>query len=112
MGDRKWWEIVEEAVEPTSVWRECTTDEGLDYYFNTETNETSWDKPAELMTKEELSASGDWVWVPHETQAFVPARKLGAKGKKAEVELEDGAGSQASQAVCATQGETQRCEHS
>lgn len=30
------------------VWRACVTDDGLDYYVNTETNETTWDKPEEV----------------------------------------------------------------
>ena len=34
----KWWERTE---EPDTVWRACVTDDGLDYYVNTETNETS-----------------------------------------------------------------------
>ena len=35
----KWWE---RADEPDTVWRACVTDDGLDYYVNTETNETSY----------------------------------------------------------------------
>jgi hypothetical protein len=50
-GQVKWWEAIE---EPTSVWRSCVTDDGLDYYVNTETHETTWDKPEELMTEAEL----------------------------------------------------------
>lgn len=44
------------------------TEDGLDYYVNTETNETTWDKPEELMTSEELNQSGDWFWAPHPTE--------------------------------------------
>eukprot|EP00040_Diaphanoeca_grandis_P025752 m.143132 g.143132 ORF g.143132 m.143132 type:complete len:1427 (-) comp30293_c0_seq1:306-4586(-) len=83
----KWWE---KAPEPTTVWRACLTDDGLDYYVNTETNETTWDKPEELMTEAELNSTGEWVWVPHETEAFVPALKVGKSGKKVDVELQDG----------------------
>ena len=50
-GQVKWWEAVE---EPTTVWRACVTDDGLDYYVNTETHETTWDKPEELMTEAEM----------------------------------------------------------
>ena len=51
----------------------------------TETNETTWDKPEELMTPEELSSTGEWVWVPHPDEVFVPARKLAEKGGKLQV---------------------------
>lgn len=66
------------------------TDDGLDYYVNTETNETTWDKPEELMTEGELNATGDWVWIPHPEEAFVPARKISAAGTTVEVELKSG----------------------
>jgi len=72
------------------VWRACLTDDGLDYFFNTETKETSWEKPDELLTPEEMNSTGEWVWVPHPVEAFAPALKLGDYGKKVEVELEDG----------------------
>lgn len=49
-----WWD---KKNEPISVWQALKTKEGLDYYFNTETNETTWDKPEELMTPEELNAT-------------------------------------------------------
>ena len=55
------------------------TEDGLDYYVNTETNETTWDKPEELMTSEELNQSGDWFWAPHPTEVRprgVPCRGL------------------------------------
>lgn len=35
-GRVKWWE---KEPEPTTVWRACLTDDGLDYYVNTESNE-------------------------------------------------------------------------
>ena len=57
-GTVRWWEKVE---EPTTVWQALLTDDGLEYYVNTETNETTWEKPEELMTTAELNARGDWV---------------------------------------------------
>ena len=44
-GTVRWWEKVE---EPTTVWQALLTDDGLEYYVNTETNETTWEKPEEL----------------------------------------------------------------
>ena len=48
-GTVRWWEKVE---EPTTVWQALLTDDGLEYYVNTETNETTWEKPEELYVME------------------------------------------------------------
>eukprot|EP00949_MAST-11_sp_MAST-11-sp1_P000183 g183.t1 len=83
----RWWEREE---EPDTVWQACLTDDGLDFYVNTETNETTWDKPEELMTEEELNATGEWLWVPDEENVFMPAKLISSRGKKHKVEFEDG----------------------
>lgn len=84
-----WWEAKVDQ-ESNTVWKCLKTADGVDYYYNTETQETSWDKPWELMTEEEKAQGDDWFWVPDEEQAFVPARLIKQSGPKAEVELEDG----------------------
>eukprot|EP00039_Didymoeca_costata_P017476 m.324043 g.324043 ORF g.324043 m.324043 type:complete len:483 (+) comp16540_c7_seq2:247-1695(+) len=88
-GDKgaRWWEALE---EPQTVWRACVTDDGLDFYVNTETNETTWDKPEELMTDEERKTAGEWLWVPDDENVYVPARKTGESGKKLRVVRQDG----------------------
>jgi len=83
----KWWE---KKKEVTSIWQECKTPDGLDYYFNTVTNETTWEKPDELMSDEEKDAAGDWLWVPDETHAFVPGKRYSEEGKWSLLQLEDG----------------------
>jgi len=83
----KWWE---KKKEVTTIWQACKTPDGLDYYFNTVTNETTWDKPDELMTDEEKDAAGDWQWVPDEAQAYIPGKKLRDDGKFAYLQMEDG----------------------
>ncbi len=50
----KWWENKKEAI---TVWQSCKTPDGYDYFFNTVTNETSWEKPEELMTDDEKDAA-------------------------------------------------------
>ena len=83
----KWWEKKKEAA---TIWQACKTPDGYDYYFNTESNETSWDKPDELMTEEEKVASGDWRWVPDETACFLPGKRLRDLGTKSVLRMEDG----------------------
>ena len=57
------------------------TDDGVEYYFNTETLEKSFDKPEELMTDAELKNSkSKWVWIEDKDEAFLPA-KLIKRGK-------------------------------
>src|SRR5688572_12076896 len=40
--------------QPAPVWTEHTNAEGRKYYFNTVTRQSSWEKPDELMTPEEV----------------------------------------------------------
>ena len=42
------------------------------------------------MTEDELNATGEWLWVPDDTEVFVPAKLLASRGKKHRVEYEDG----------------------
>ena len=59
------------------------------YTFHSKT-ETTWDKPVELMTDEELNSQGNWVWVPEKTEVYVPAKLEGENGKKIRVAHADG----------------------
>ncbi|GAB5362911.1 hypothetical protein AAMO2058_000839200 [Amorphochlora amoebiformis] len=80
---KRWWEKVE---EPKTIWRACVSKDGLDYYVNTETGQTTWEKPEELMTEEEMNNSGDWFWIPHPVHCFVPARVIDETKKRYLVE--------------------------
>ena len=48
-----------EEEKTTSPWQEYVTDDGTKYYHNSETGETRWDKPEELMTPEERLAAAN-----------------------------------------------------
>ena len=75
----KWWLVAQN--KETTVWQENVTDDGVTYYFNTETMEKTFDKPEELMTEAELKSSkSKWVWVKDKNEAFLPA-KLIRQGK-------------------------------
>jgi len=84
-----WWKKSKEPKQ-YAEWQVLKTPEGLDYYFNTRTNVTTWDKPDALKTEEELSSSGDWVWMPDEKEAYLPARVLSRQGNKWQLQTQAG----------------------
>jgi len=90
----KWMAADEKKVEPSersTAWSELLSPEGLVYYYNDSTDETSWEKPDELKSPSEFERDGEWVWAPNEADAFVPARIIQKLSKGAvELELENG----------------------
>ena len=50
--------------------------DGLVYYFNRKTQETTWDKPSALMTDDEKAFASDWVWAPDEREVYVAGRVI------------------------------------
>ncbi len=72
-------------------WNELFTPEGVPYYFNKNTRETTWDKPDCMKSSDEFDRDGDWVWMPHDDWGFLPARRLtGYNDGKIHLETEDG----------------------
>lgn len=72
-------------------WAEFLNPDGIPYYYNELTGQTSWDKPKELQAKNELERAGKWIWIPDHLDGFVPAKLLGdLYGGAKEVQLEDG----------------------
>uniref|UniRef100_A0A7S3YTA7 Uncharacterized protein n=1 Tax=Lotharella globosa TaxID=91324 RepID=A0A7S3YTA7_9EUKA len=77
--------------EDKQKWRTLKTPEGVAYYHNTETNETTWDKPDCLKTADEIDKDGDWYWMPHKQEAFIPCRLISKNTNGSwTVETEDG----------------------
>eukprot|EP00485_Elphidium_margaritaceum_P007561 CAMPEP_0202691960 /NCGR_PEP_ID=MMETSP1385-20130828/6494_1 /ASSEMBLY_ACC=CAM_ASM_000861 /TAXON_ID=933848 /ORGANISM="Elphidium margaritaceum" /LENGTH=1474 /DNA_ID=CAMNT_0049347425 /DNA_START=27 /DNA_END=4451 /DNA_ORIENTATION=+ len=92
MSSAPWWKSAK-AIEAESFsdWQELRTEDGLVYYFNRKTQETTWDKPAELMSEEEKAYESNWVWVPDETEVYVAGRIIDDSGAaQVAVEMENG----------------------
>jgi len=51
------------------TWQEFTTADGDVYYYNSQTGETSWDRPAEL---EDTGSSEKFYFIPHPEHAYLP----------------------------------------
>ena len=65
----KWWLVAQN--KKTTIWQANVTEDGVEYYFNTETLEKTFDKPEELMTDAELKNSkSKWVWIQDKDEAF------------------------------------------
>ena len=66
-------------LTPKKVFEEWQTYYSADnqpYYVNRKSGETTWTKPAELFTDEEIQLQGDFVWVKHEDCVWIPSRIL------------------------------------
>jgi len=73
------------------TWKEKLTLDGFTYYFNEKEGLLSWEKPVELMTKEEQEdGKSHAVWVPHPDDIWQPATVIKEKGSLVEVRLENG----------------------
>eukprot|EP00484_Ammonia_sp_Unknown_P018101 CAMPEP_0197028252 /NCGR_PEP_ID=MMETSP1384-20130603/7978_1 /TAXON_ID=29189 /ORGANISM="Ammonia sp." /LENGTH=1466 /DNA_ID=CAMNT_0042457223 /DNA_START=22 /DNA_END=4422 /DNA_ORIENTATION=+ len=93
MAQNPWWKSAK-AIEQEqfSEWQELRTEDGLVYYFNRKTQETTWDKPAELMSDDEKAYASDWVWVPDDMEVYIAGRIIDESGGNGQVvvELESG----------------------
>jgi len=57
-------------ADVAAAWATYQTADGLEYYFNSVTEETTWDKPDELKTQDELD-TGEWFWIPDEDEGYL-----------------------------------------
>lgn len=72
-------------------WVEKFTADGVAYYYNNSSESVSWDKPDCLKTAEEKHhEEGEWVWVTHPDDVWVPARIKSREGNKVNVVLLSG----------------------
>ena len=78
------------SAAASSGWKEMKTPEGQSYYWNQSTNQTTWEKPEELKTEADRERAGDWIWMPHPVEGFLPARRLSETATKLVAETEDG----------------------
>eukprot|EP00808_Paulinella_micropora_P005871 g56997.t1 len=78
------------VVSPVGGWKALKTPDGLEYYFNQDTGQTTWEKPEELMTEADREREGEWYWLEHAVDGFIPARKIADLGGKTKFETEDG----------------------
>ena len=77
--------------QSVSFWKEFQTPDGIKYYHNSMTGATTWDKPDELKTPEEMDKKGDWAWIPDYDLGFIPARKIQTfNDGRVQLETEDG----------------------
>mmetsp|Transcript_10110 Transcript_10110/g.17791 ORF Transcript_10110/g.17791 Transcript_10110/m.17791 type:complete len:1254 (+) Transcript_10110:191-3952(+) len=68
-------------------WNEKFTIDGYAYYYNNKTEEITWEKPVELMSNDEKEmASGEFVFVPHPTRVWQPA-KVVKEGSDGQIEV-------------------------
>lgn len=72
-------------------WQEKQTIDGLPYYYNSSTEEITWDKPEALMSRDEKAEDeGQWVWIPHPKRLWQPARILSEDGSGKVCQTRDG----------------------
>ena len=75
------WDISNLRDESTEAWQELQTDDGIPYWYNTETGENTWDQPEALMSSSDIDASrGEWVWAPHDTEVYVAGKIVTTTG--------------------------------
>ena len=51
-------------------WVQYQSEDGIPYFYNEETGESTWDTPDELKTADE-DDGGDWRWIPDEEVGFL-----------------------------------------
>lgn len=82
------WHKTLKEEEKYSDWQELQTENGLTYYFNTTTQETRWEKPAELMSAMEMDYQTNCVWAPDDQDCYIPAFVIGEDEESKELILE------------------------
>jgi len=72
-------------------WQVKRTLDGLEYFYNADTEEITWEKPDALLTKKERDANkGTWTWIPDAKNLWQPAQVLERNGDMATCKLMNG----------------------
>jgi myosin heavy subunit len=80
----------QQTAQPAHFWKEMKTPEGQSYFYNSQTGVTTWEKPEELKTDADRERAGEWIWMPHPTDGYIPAKKISENNMKVQCETEDG----------------------
>jgi myosin heavy subunit len=98
-GLRSSLSVAQIKAKNTTKWAILQTPEGTPYYRHMGTGELTWDRPAELQAlvkntgasgDEEVFAEGDWHWLLHPTQGWVPGRVVTTYVGSRELATKDG----------------------
>jgi len=68
--------------EPSHGWKQLQSADGIPYYFNVNTQQTTWDKPDVLKTADDYERDGTWFWAPHDEHGYIAARQISNTGQK------------------------------
>lgn len=58
-----------------SDWQMFVSPDGMEYYYNSVTQESTWDKPDCLKDASEMDV-GEWKWIPEPNEGYIVGQIL------------------------------------